>query len=152
MATKETNNVKVKASFIKKAGFIALAVSFLAAAGLATFFYSQTIQLKKSPADVSAQQVKDVVEKVSHLIMLPTDETPTLASVSDPAQLKNQPFFDRAEKGDQVLIYSNNKKAVLYRPSTNMVINFAPINIGPSTDTSLPPGGAPATPSTPVKK
>jgi len=114
---------------------------FAAVSGIAVFFYWQNLQLKKITQTSPQAQVADVVAKVSKLILLPQGETPTLASVSDPAALSNQPFFDKAQKDDQVLIYSTAKEAVLYRPSNNMIINFAPINIG-ATDTaagSTPP-------------
>jgi len=118
-----------KKIFTKKIIFrVLFAVVLLVAIGAAGYFYFQIVQLKKTPANVAAAQLKDTVDKVSRLILLPSDETPTIASVSDPALLKNQPFFDKAQKGDKVLIYANAKEAVLYRPSTNMIINVAPVN------------------------
>jgi len=116
-------------------------VVFAVVSGAAVFFYLQNLQLKKYTQVSPQTQVAEVVARVSKLILLPQGETPTLASVSDPAALKNQPFFDKAKKDDQVLIYSTAKEAVLYRPSSNMIINVAPINIG-ATDTaasSTPP-------------
>ena len=116
-------------------------VVFAVVSGAAVFFYLQNLQLKKYTQVSPQTQVAEVVARVSKLILLPKGETPTLASVSDPAALKNQPFFDKAKKDDQVLIYSTAKEAVLYRPSSNMIINVAPINIG-ATDTaasSTPP-------------
>jgi hypothetical protein len=106
------------------------ALAFLFAVGAACYFYSQTVALKKTTQQATDQELKETIAKISRLILLPKDETPTIASVSDPAQLKNQPFFDNAEIGDKVLIYSKAKEAVLYRPKTNMIINFAPVNLG----------------------
>ena len=57
-------------------------------------------------------------------------EVPTVATVSDVSKLKNQAFFANAKNGDKVLIYQNAKKAILYRPSSNKIVEFGPINLG----------------------
>lgn len=71
---------------------------------------------------------KNLVEKIGTLIQLPSDENPTIATITDKTKLTNQPFFTPAENGDIVLIYTNTKKAYLYRPGTNKIIDVAPIN------------------------
>lgn len=88
--------------------------------------YTKYQDLKKnSPAEVT----KNLTEKVGKLIDLPTDETPSIATVDDKEKLKDQPFFASAEKGDKLLIYQAGKKAIIYRESTNKVINVGPIAI-----------------------
>lgn len=92
----------------------------------------QNYQLKNDPKTVKdAQQTKatEVKNKVAKLIDLPGDETPTLASVTDKAKLKDQPFFEDAENGDQIIIFPQAKKAIVYRESTNRLINVGPIAI-----------------------
>jgi hypothetical protein len=138
MPPKEITPLAVKTSiakkfFNKKFFFrVIITVVFLLAVGAACYFYTQTVALRKTTQQTADQELKDTVAKISRLILLPEGETPTMASVSDPAQLKNQPFFVNSQKGDQVLIYSKAKEAVLYRPSTNMIINFAPVNVNAS--------------------
>lgn len=68
-----------------------------------------------------------IISEVGKLVVLPADETPTIATVSDLAPLKGQPFFADAEMGDKVLIFQKAKKAILYRPSTKKIIIVAPI-------------------------
>lgn len=104
-----------------------ITVLALVAAG---YLYYQMTQLKKSPQATVAKETKEVVSKVSKLVALPTDEQPTIATVADPALLKDQAFFAKAEKGDKVLIYTNAKKAILYSVKMNKVIDIAPLNIG----------------------
>ncbi|MBI2592085.1 hypothetical protein HYW36_01265 [Candidatus Saccharibacteria bacterium] len=87
-------------------------------------------RLTADPQEAAKAQLKDVVAKVGALTELPKDETPTLATVADPDKLKDQPFFANTQKGDQALIYTQAKKAYLYRPSTNKLLEIAPINIG----------------------
>lgn len=86
---------------------------------------SQIAKVAKSVA--SPDENKELVEKVGKLIILPANEEPTVATVSDLDKLKGQPFFAKAQIWDKVLIYSQAKKAVLYRPSTNEVIELAPL-------------------------
>ena len=64
-------------------------------------------------------------------MFLPSDELPTIATVSDPEALQNQSFFIDAKKGDKVLIYSNARKAILYDPIANKIITIAPVNLSP---------------------
>lgn len=86
----------------------------------------------KSPSGQGLTETQRLVNKVSLLVDLPQGETPTIASVNDASKLKNQAFFASAKDGDKVLIYSKAGKAVLYRPSTNRVIEYSTVNLGGS--------------------
>jgi len=67
--------------------------------------------------------------KIGQFLELPTDEPPTLATVKDVNKLRGQAFFKNAQDGDKVLIFTKSGKAVLYRPATQKVIEFTPINL-----------------------
>jgi len=67
-----------------------------------------------------------IIEKVSKLTHIP-NEKPTMATVKDITKLADQPFFKDAQNGDKVLIFTESKKAVIYRESTNEIINSGPI-------------------------
>lgn len=96
----------------------------------------------KNPTEAARQEVKALMERVGKLIELPNEE-PTVATISDKEKLKDQPFFVKSENGDKVLIYTQARKAILYRPSTNKIIEVSTVNLGN--------GGAPsATPSAQV--
>lgn len=84
------------------------------------------------------KEISELVETVGKIYELPKGETPTVATVTDPAQLKSQPFFANAQIGDKVLVYINARKGVLYRPSTNRIINVSPININKQAVTPSP--------------
>ena len=107
------------------------AVSIIAS-GSALYFYGEYRNLHQNPNQVSQDESKKLLASVGELIILPQDETPTIATVSDPEKVKNQPFFVNAKLGDKVLIYTNAKKAILYNPESNKIVEVAPINIGNS--------------------
>lgn len=103
------------------------------------YFYTQYRNAQNkltNPTQFAADEVKSLVGSVSKLMNLPDSETPTVATVNDKEKLKNQPFFSKSENGDKVLIYTTAKKAILFRPSINKIIDVAPVNIGPNATAS----------------
>ena len=113
-------------------GVFVFFVFLLLSAGGYYFYlqYQKTQKMLESPTDAVKEQVNSVVAAVGKLILLPDDEEPTLATVSDKTKLQSQAFFAEAENGDQVLIYPKAKKAYLYRPKLNKLVDVAPANIG----------------------
>lgn len=108
--------------------FMILAMS--AAVGTAFYFRQEAETLKDRTTVIAQDETKQLLASISKLIVLPEDETPTIATVSDPEALKGQPFFARAKTGDKVLIYAKAKKAILYSPTENRIIEVAPVNLG----------------------
>lgn len=84
---------------------------------------------KKSAEKTATQETQDLVAKVGAIIELPSGETPTIATVTDISKVKDQAFFANAQNGDKLLIYPQAKKAILYSPETNKVINVAPLEV-----------------------
>lgn len=118
---------------------VVLPLVAIVALGLAGYFYSQVRTLKQDPQALAQKEVALFVDKIGKLLVLPADETPTLATVSDPEALKDQAFFAGAQKGDKVLIYAGAKKAILYSVTLNKVIDVAPLNIGTQKAVTPPP-------------
>lgn len=105
---------------------VLVALVVILGAGFVYYFQKANID----PNRVAQEELADVVEKVGKLIVLPEGETPTLATVSDPEKLRDQTFFARAKTGDKVLIFTNSKKAILYDPVANKIVEVAPVNLG----------------------
>lgn len=105
-------------------------ITFLTISGILIYKMPQVQEFfgirSSDPTDVAS-----VVEEVSQVVLLPTDETPTFATVSDVTKLSDQEFFNNAQNGDVVLIYENAKKAYLYRPSSRQLIEIGPVNPAP---------------------
>ncbi|MDD3002903.1 MAG: hypothetical protein PHS06_03480 [Candidatus Shapirobacteria bacterium] len=117
---------------------IFIAILIFSSLGAAGYFYKQYNDIKKDPNKVSIDEIKSLTTVISKFMDLPADETPTLATVTDKEKLKDQDFFKKSENGDKILIYANAKKAILYRPSTQKVIEFAPLLIGNSDQNATP--------------
>jgi hypothetical protein len=105
--------------------------------GLSYYLYSQNQSLKKNPDQVAQEQTTKIIAQVAKLMQLPTDESPSVVTVTDKSKVAGQPFFKNVENGDTLLVYSKNLQAILYRPSTNMIIQVGPVyNDNNVTDTS----------------
>lgn len=123
--------------FTRKRVIVLLAAVVLAS--VLGYFYIQNQNMKANPQE----QERSLIEKVGKLILLPQNETPKIATVTNRNQLPDYYFFANAQNGDKVLIYSQAKKAIVYRPSENKIIDVAyPINFGEDnpieTKTSTP--------------
>lgn len=147
----------------KKYSWLILTIVFLlillvASAGAAVYFY---YQFKKGVPIENAEnrEIENIVLQISQSMELPEGEVPTLATVTDKDKLAEQPFFQKAENGDKVLIYTNSGRAILYRPSTKKIVDVTTVNVNtPAPDTSQPSESvtaalpAPGAPSDTVEK
>ena len=90
--------------------------------------YQEDQKILKNPVIRNQLEADSIITKVGRLITLPKGEKPSVAVVSDKAKLSKDAFFAKAENGDEVLIYLKAKRAILYRPSTNKIIEVTLIN------------------------
>ena len=107
---------------------ILLLVGAIGGTALAIRLKPEMVGLSKGNMLIQAE-VEALLADIGKLIALPADETPTVATVSDSEKLKNQPFFKNAQTGDKVIIYSNARKAILYRPTENKIVEVGAVNI-----------------------
>lgn len=114
--------------------FFLFFICIIALVGVCTsiFFYVQyqkaqhIITNSDNPAKKEAEQI---VAKVSRLMLVPKDEQPTIATVSDAKKLKDQQFFKNAKNGDKVLIYQKTKTAIIYDPKADKIITVGALNL-----------------------
>ena len=118
--------------------WLVAAVVIVALMGMCTWQFFEVQKLRDpdyagEQAKIEAEELKD---RVAKLMQLP-DEDATVATVQDAAKLAGQDFFKDAKDGDKVLIFTAARKAVIYRPDENKIINSGPIVINSvgSTDT-----------------
>jgi len=125
--------------------FILLILIALGGSGAGIYYYYQYQTLLRQTNDPNSV-VKDLLVKVGKLIDLPTGEQPTVATVTNPDLIKNQPFFTKAKKGDRVILYPNARLAILFDEQANKIVNFGTLNVGAATPSASvsPTNTAPA--------
>ncbi len=111
---------------------VVLSATTLLSAGAAVYFYLQFQDLSKNPTKPTDNENKNLIARVGKLMVLPVSETPTIATITDLAPFKDQPFFANAKVGYKVIIYSISKRAILYDPVGDKIVEVAPL------DTSAP--------------
>lgn len=77
-------------------------------------------------------ELKTVEAEVSRHYLLPTNEVPALATVTNKNKL-SAPFFKGTKNGDEILIYEQNRLAIIYRPSIDRIVAVGPVNIVPQS-------------------
>ena len=106
---------------------VVLVLAVLGSLYTAYYFYTKA---QPTQADESAEEV---IEAVGKLMVLPEGEMPTVATVSNPEKVKEQPFFANAKEGYKVLIYVQARKAILYDPKKNRIVEVASLTPNPTT-------------------
>ncbi len=115
-----------------------------------TFELGRLSVYRVHPEIASNEQAQAILDRVGKLIQLPTNEIPTMATIQDATSAKQgQPFLAKAQHGDVLIVYSNAAEAILYRPSTNLLVNVGPVSTNKSTNMAVstattPPPVAPA--------
>ncbi len=72
------------------------------------------------------EQIDNVLTEISKHMVLPKDEQPTVATITNVDELKKQmPFFDKAQNGFKVVVYK--EKAILFDPTNKLIIDVAPV-------------------------
>lgn len=145
-----------KSDFVKLLPIILLLV-FLAVGAAGYFFFqyrktqSELELLRANPAEaqkMTQEDTKKLISAVGKLMELPTDEEPQVVTVADVSKLQDQPFFAHAKNGDKVLIYTKNKKAILYDPTSKKIVDVAPVSSGSDSAQIAPAGQPDASPQT----
>lgn len=127
-------NVKNENKNEKNKILLSLIVSAIVIILLGAAFYGGYFLNNKKTVNVpnessQTKEVDELIEKVGKLMLLPKEEVPTIATVTDKdnKQIKEQAFFKNAQNGDKVIIYVQAGKAILYRPSENKIIEVSQV-------------------------
>lgn len=115
---------------IKNKYFVPVALAIFSILIVVILFLSFIlINATNNPDQIAQNEIKKVVNTVGKLIVLPKDELPTIATVTDLEALRGQSFFVNAKVGDKILVYTKSKKAILYNPTLNKIIEIASLGI-----------------------
>jgi hypothetical protein len=87
-------------------------------------------QAPNSPPDENAK----IIAAVTKLVELPQTPPDGIGQITDKNQYKNLVFYNEIVNGDYLLIYVQANKAVIYRPSTNKLVNIYPVSVSNTAD------------------
>lgn len=104
----------------------AVIVVLLVIIGVLAWKYQQA---NKDEAAENKETSLRIIDKISDLYLVPTNEEPTVALVQDKSKLGNQEFFKKAQNGDYLIIYQKDKIAMIYREKDNKLVNVGPVNL-----------------------
>lgn len=94
----------------------------------------QVLIMRKDPAQKELSAVKATVGK---LMLLPKDEEPTLAVVTDKKKVTDPFLASKVDDGDEVLVYTNNQIVIVYRPKINKIVTVGKVNADPALAESV---------------
>lgn len=97
-----------------------------------SYFYARYAALDaqlKNPSALSVRQTQELIMKLGRLMELPSGEEPTVATITDREKLSGQEFFANAQNGDKLIIYKQAKKAIIYRSTTNKIVDVGPVTV-----------------------
>lgn len=112
------NATMLKRVTSSKMMLVLTAVSVIAMAS-AIYFY---VQLNSLQSRANADQ--QLVTQVGETVQVPTGETPMVVTVENKANLTNKLLANKVDDGDKLIIYSANKRIIVYRPSVKKVVDM----------------------------
>jgi hypothetical protein len=118
--------------------------------GVALFFYLQWHDARSPVVENKTVQkeVEKIVETISELVFLPENEEVELVTLDTEETIRSSAFFAHAEVGDVLLVYRVANRVVLYRPSTEKVIETGAVgDIGKTQNTDISSGEVPSSES-----
>lgn len=110
-----------------------------AAVSFAVSLVATHVSASDTPASVAgggAEEVSDLLDRISQHIIIPQDEAPSVATILDlEAVQQQQPaLFKNAEQGDKLVIWS--RQAVVYSPTKDIVVAAVTLLDAPSSTQS----------------
>ena len=118
---------------------ILLTLIFVILAFSAVFFYKKSMhadkKLPQQPAPTKTIKInpnQDLLSDLDKRLILPKGDS-IIFNLSDLASLTNQPFFNGSKPTDKLILFQEEKKAVLYDPIAKQIINIGPLVIVPAT-------------------
>jgi hypothetical protein len=115
-----------------KTGTVKHWVIYAAIAIVAVVAGALVITRLSGSGDAGKKEMRQVQKAVSKLVLTPTDEEPSLATVTDKSQLTDAFLKQNTENGDKVLIYPKAAKVYVYRPAIKRVVAIGPLALDAS--------------------
>lgn len=84
------------------------------------------VKAHRNPDVVRQAQISQLISEVGQRAVLPSGEEPTVRTVVNKDKV-SQAFLANAQDGDKVLLYFQAGKAIVYRPSSQQIVNIGPL-------------------------
>ena len=124
-------SVKKSVSPKKRLKFLIVLV-LLALVGGGAYAYFKYHSKASVEKRAQAETVR-LVKEVRKVMILPETDVPAVFDIQDPVLLTSQQaFFAGAEKGDNLLVYPQLGKAIVYSPKRKMIVNVGPVTFNDS--------------------
>lgn len=133
---------------MKKNKIIILIIGLLILGSGGFLIYKSGLLEKTGLIKKEKNEVEVIMKRISQVFLLPS-EIPTVAIISDKEKLSGQAFFDKAENGDKLLLFTNSNLAILYRDSIGKIIEISQISVANNPAIEAVPT---VTPTTMVEK
>ncbi|MBD3311827.1 MAG: hypothetical protein GF349_05070 [Candidatus Magasanikbacteria bacterium] len=128
-AVKEALEVDKSKRIPKKLIYIlgAVILAVLVSVFILLIAQERTKDIKDYTGSVTDEEnVEIILKRIGTHILLPTDEKPVVATITDADSLiQEQSFYKDARNGYKVIIYSS--KAIIYDPNNDILINVGPV-------------------------
>lgn len=98
---------------------ILLILLFIALLTSAFLFVKYKRELNSNPVN----RQRELTQQLGQLIEMPNEE-PVISTVLDKSKLTNKTLAKRAQNGDQLFIFTDSKRLILYRPSDHKVVDM----------------------------
>lgn len=114
-------------------------VLLIALCVLGFLYYRQYVKPLDEATQIEALTTK-TISKLSKHIVLPTTKPEVVFPITDIENLKKtQSFFDGAQNGNILVVYSNPPQAIIYDPEQDLIIKIGPVTFEqPKTDVPAP--------------
>jgi len=122
----------------KNIGVIALSVAVILALAAFGYMFMQyksaqsridELLAQTTQPQMSDEEVRVILDGLAKHMIIP-DESPSVATIADAAKAAEQdPFFKDTVDGDVALFFPENKKAIVYSQSRDIVVNAGPLYI-----------------------
>lgn len=109
---------------------LVLAVCCAVAVGVGIFFF-----VKYQAVENAKNENAQLIEKIGRVVQLP-NETPLAVSVADKDKLSNRQLASKVENGDMMLVFAKAKRLIVYRPTSEKVIDM--LSFGSDTEVPKP--------------
>lgn len=137
--TEETQNQteRSKKTKLPSGKSLILLIIFLGLVSFSAWSFQSYSQAKKEVLKLSTlegrqelldKELDSLLGDVRRHLILPEDEQPVVATISDiDALSKEQPFFEGASNGDKVIVYTTASKAIIYSPERDVIVNVGTV-------------------------